>query len=128
MGYRSEVYLKTTTEGWILMKKFNDSIATPEDKPLYGAKVEQTSDGFYRISFSWVKWDDTYKSVQNFNEMMTQVSHKDIPFHFIRIGENYDDIEQYGCYPDDTPDEIYSVCTRVEIEDDNEDDYEEISC
>ena len=34
MGYRSQIALKTTTEGWILLRKLNDRIENEEDKPL----------------------------------------------------------------------------------------------
>ena len=30
MGYRSQIALKTTTEGWILLKRFNDKIENPD--------------------------------------------------------------------------------------------------
>lgn len=119
MGYRSNVYLKTTTEGWILMKKMNDSIAIPEDKPLAYATVERTEAGFYKITFDDLKWYDTYRQVQNFNRVLDQYEDQDIPYSFIRIGENTDDIEHKKNWTDDMPSEIESFEPVVDVNDDD---------
>ena len=119
MGYRSNVYLKTTTEGWILMKKMNDSIAIPEDKPLAYATVERTEAGFYKITFDDLKWYDTYRQVQNFNRVLDQYEDQDIPYSFIRIGEDADDIEHKKNWTDDMPSEIESFEPVVDVNDDD---------
>lgn len=126
MGYRSQVALKTTTEGWILMKRFNDSIETEEDKPLYAMTVETTSAGFYKISHNSLKWYDSYKQVQNFTTVMDKMEAQDIPFVFIRIGEDVDDIECRNNWTDDMPDELESFEPQTEIYDESEGSYKTI--
>lgn len=124
MGYRSNVALKTTTEGWILMKKFNDSIEDEEDKPLYSMTVQKTPDGFYKISHPNIKWYDGYGNVDNFNKCLDKMQEQEIPFVFIEIGEDIDDIVVRNNWTDDMPDCIEDFDVRTEIVDPDEGDYE----
>lgn len=117
MGYRSEVYLKTTTEGWIILKSFNDKIKEPEDRPLAYSEVNKTPDGFYKIEYHDIKWYDSYKQIQNFNRALDEMRDQDIPFSFIRLGEDTDDIEHVCNWTDDIPDEINSFEPVVDIND-----------
>lgn len=126
MGYRSEVYLKTTTEGWLLMKKRNDSIEKGYDQPLYGAEVNKTESGFYKIEFHDVKWYDSYKSVISFNEALSEMEANDIPFSFIRIGEETGDVEHRCNWTDDIPDEIVSFEPVVDVNDEEWGHYEPV--
>lgn len=126
MGYRSEVYLKTTTEGWLLMKKRNDSIEKGYDQPLYGAEVNKTESGFYKIEFHDVKWYDSYKSVINFNDALSEMEANDIPFSFIRIGEETGDVEHRCNWTDDIPDEIVSFEPVVDVNDEEWGHYEPV--
>ena len=126
MGYRSEVYLKTTTEGWIVMKKYNDSLEKGYDQPLYGAEVNKTASGFYKIEFHDVKWYDSYKPVQHFNHALELMKEQDIPYSFIRLGEDTEDIEHVCNWTDDIPDEINNFEPVVDINDDDCTEYESI--
>ena len=126
MGYRSNVYLKTTTEGWILMKKFNDLVTRSEDKPLYYATVERTEAGFYKITFDDLTRYDTYSQVQNFNRVLEQYEDQDIPYSFIRIGEDTTDIENIKNWTDDIPSEIESFEPVVDVNDEDWSSYEAI--
>ena len=121
MGYRSQVYLKTTTEGWIVMKKFNDSIDNRDYQPLDGAEVNKTESGFYKISFDDIKWYDSYTSVQNFNKVLRMYDEQDIPYSFIRLGEDTEDIEHKRNYPDDMPYEIECFEPVVDVNDEDTD-------
>ena len=127
MGYYSQVYLKTTTEGWIMMKRFDDSITEISDKPLGGAYVQRTPTGFYKIHFTDVKWYDTYKCVEHFLKMLDRYDECDIPYSFIRIGEVIDDIEHRIGETDDVPYEIESFEPVVDINDENDSMYEYVS-
>lgn len=126
MGYRSQVALKTTTEGWILMKKLNDSIEKEEDKPLAYMTVEQTPTGFYKISHTDIKWYDGYSQVENFNLAMDRMTEQDIPFVFIRIGEDVDDIEVRNNWTDDMPDTIETFEPQTDIYDEDAGAYKTI--
>lgn len=127
MSYYSQVYLKTTTEGWIMMKRFNDSIIEERNKPLGGACVQRTPTGFYKIHFTDVKWHDGYKCVEHFLEMLDRYDKYDIPFSFIRVGEEIDDIEHRIGETDDVPYEIESFEPVVDINDENDSMYEYVS-
>ena len=126
MGYRSQVYLKTTTEGWLLLKRFNDAIENKEHRPLYGADVNKTESGFYKISFDDVKWYDSFPEVQNFMEAMDVLEDNDIPYSYIRIGEETNDIDHRCNWTDDIPDEINSFEPLVDINDDDHYSYEPV--
>lgn len=106
MGYRSNVYLKTTTEGWLLMRRFNNLVKDKCDKPLAYADVEQSTSGCYKVTFLDIKWYDSYAQVQNFNKVLDQYEEQEIPYSFIRIGEETDDVEWRHNYVDGAPDEI----------------------
>ena len=121
MGYRSQVYLKTTTEGWVIMKKFNDSIDNRDYQPLDGAEVNKTESGFYKISFCDIKWYDSYEQVQNFNKVLHMYDKQDIPYSFIRLGEDTEDIEHKRNYPDDMPYEIECFEPVVDVNDEDTD-------
>ena len=121
MGYRSQVYLKTTTEGWIIMKKFNDSIEDRDYQPLDGAEVNKTESGYYKISFYDIKWYDSYISVQNFNKVLHMYDEQDIPYSFIRLGEDTEDIEHRRNYPDDMPYESECFEPVIDINDEDTD-------
>lgn len=117
MGYRSSVYLKTTTEGWLIMKRFNDKIEKLDDKPLAYAEVNKSPDGFYKISYEDLKWYDTYTQVQNFNKVLHIYESEDIPYSFIRIGEDTTDLEFNQNYTADMPDEIAYFEPYIELND-----------
>ena len=68
MGYRSQIALKTTTEGWILLKRFNDKIENPDERPLRHLTVGKTPTGYYKISHGYIKWYEGDPQVINFNE------------------------------------------------------------
>ncbi len=121
MGYRSHVSMKTTTEGWVIMKKFNDSIENKDHRPLDCAEVNKTESGFYKITFCDVKWYDSYTSVQNFNKVLDMYDEQDIPYSFIRLGEDTEDIEHRRNYPDDMPSEIEYFEPIVDVNDEDTD-------
>ena len=126
MGYRSEVYLKTTTEGWVVLKSFNDSIKEPENRPLAYSEVNKTPDGFYKIEYHSIKWYDSYEQIQNFNVALDRLRDQDIPFSLIRLGEDTEDIEHICNWTDDIPDEINSFEPVVDINDEDYAKYESV--
>lgn len=125
MGYRSQIYLKTTTEGWLIMRKFNDSIERWDDKPLAYATVQRTEKGNYKITYEDLKWYDSYEQVINFNKVLDIYEEQDIPYSFIRLGEDTEDIEHKRNYPDDMPYEIEAFEPVVDINDEEYSSYEE---
>lgn len=126
MGYRSQVALKTTTEGWIVLKRMNDKITKEEDKPLYSMTVTKTATGYYRIFNEYIKWYDEYPNVENFNKALDSMEAQDIPFVFIEIGEDYEDIKIRNNWTDDMPDAIEEFDVNREINDPDEGSYEPV--
>ena len=124
MGYRSQVEFKTTTEGYLTLKRFNDKIPHKVERPLYNAEIKKTESGFYKISFDNVKWYDSYIDVQNFIKVMDILDEQDIPYKFIRLGEDIDDIEVRENYTEDMPEQLSEFNPSVEIYDTNECDYD----
>lgn len=123
MGYRSDVYFKTTTEGYLIMKRFNDSLIVEDksERPLTYATIAYTPTGFYRIEYNDVKWYDSYPEVQNFNKALDLLRKQDIPFAYIEIGEDPDDIT-YKCNYSaklETPTEIANFQPVVDVNDDD---------
>lgn len=128
MGYRSDVYLKTTTEGYIVLKRLDDSIENPEHKPLqYACEIMRTPSGFYKIKFEDIKWyEGTYPEVDNFMNGLDELVKHDIPYSYIRIGEDTSDIEHKNNWTEDMPDEIANFEPVVDVNDDDWSSYEDV--
>lgn len=127
MGYRSQVYLKTTTEGYLVLKKLNDSIKKEEEKPLQHADIQKTPTGFYKISFNDIKWyEGSFPDVDNFMEGLEMLTAQDIPYSFIRIGEDMSDIEHKNNWTEDMPDEIANFEPVIDVNDDDWSCYEDV--
>ena len=124
MSYRSQIALKTTTEGWILLKQLNDKIENPDDRPLQNLTVGVTPTGYYKISHDYIKWYDGDPQVKNFNEALDQMKAQNIPYVFIKIGEDYDDITIQNNWTSDMPDEIETFDIERSIADADEGGYE----
>ena len=81
MGYRSDVYFKTTTEGWLIIKRRNDSIENPDYRMLnYAEEIKRTPSGFYKIYFSDIKWYESYEEVKQFMSALDDLVEQDIPY------------------------------------------------
>lgn len=127
MGYRSDVYVKTTTEGYILIEKFNNTIENKLEKPLTGAEIYVTPKGFYKIEFSSVKWyEGSFKDVDNFMRSLDILTEQEIPWVFIRIGEEYDDVEYKCNWTNDMPEELTDFHPNIDINDNEWSDYKEV--
>ena len=124
MGYRSQIALKTTTEGWILLKRFNDKIENPAERPLRYLTVSKTPTGFYKISHDYIKWYEEYPQVENFEKALDQMRAQNIPYVFIKIGEDYEDVVIQNNWTSDMPDEIETFDIERRIADSDEGSYE----
>lgn len=127
MGYRSDVYLKTTTEGYLIIRKRNDSIEYPDHRMLsYAESIKKTPNGFYRIEFNDIKWYESFEEVKHFMDSLEILKEQNIPYSFIRIGEDSGDIEHKSNWTDDMPDEIANFVPIVDVNDDDWSCYEDI--
>ena len=129
MGYRSDVYLKTTTEGYLIIKRRNDSIENPEHRPLqYAEEIKRTPTGFYKIWFCDIKWyEGTYEEIKQFMEALDDLVEQGIPYSFIRIGEDTTDVEYKVNWTDDVPHEIQTFEPIIDINDEDRGYYEDIT-
>ncbi len=99
MGYRSDVVIATNLENKDLVALLQD--ADPD---------EMTSEhGKIWVTFEQVKWYESYSDVSKIMTALTQCepimveskfgSYETDSYAFMRIGEDYDDIETHGdCY------------------------------
>ena len=104
MGYYSDVALCLTKNG---MDQLKTALAEAErNKPdsfaaikmLIGDEPSKIDEGSGSVVFLWEgeKWDDEFDEIEFVEEFMDNLSHED--FLFIRIGEDYDDIEIRGSF------------------------------
>lgn len=127
MGYRSNVYLKTTTEGYIIIKRRNDSVENPDHRILeYAESIKKTPSGFYKIEFDDIKWYESFEEVKQFMDGLDILREQDIPYSFIRIGEESDDVEHKMNWTDDMPDEISTFEPVVDVNDNDWSSYEDV--
>lgn len=109
MGYRSNVQVMTTPEGfekmqdiiWELAKEKNlenDVVLFPEhgqDPELFFDMYDAQED-YLTFGFDWVKWYENYTGVSLFMDMLSKANEDGIPWQFIRVGEEDNDIEQFA--------------------------------
>ena len=104
MGYYSDVALCLTKNG---MDQLKTALAEAEKnnpdnfaaiKMLIGGELSKIDEGSGSVVFLWEgeKWQDEFDEVAFVGKLMDNLPHKD--FLFIRIGEDYDDIETRGSY------------------------------
>ena len=67
-----------------------------------------------------------YQEVANFYKILNRLDEQDIPYSFIRLGEDTDDIETRVNWTDDMPDEIQNFEPVVDVNDDDWSNYEDV--
>lgn len=99
MGYRSEVRIATTREGYDLMCDKVDSVSAERTSyPLMGSdrQPEFFDEESGTVVFGWdsIKWyEGLLSDVTNVVEALGELEEQEIPFEFCRIGEDWNDIE-----------------------------------
>ena len=104
MGYYSDVALCLTKNG---MDQLKIALAEAErDKPdsfaaikiLIGDEPSRTDESTGAVVFLWEgeRWYDEFDEIAFVEEFMDNLPHED--FLFIRLGEDYDDIETRGSF------------------------------
>lgn len=103
MGYYSEVKLILTDKG---MKMLKSKVKRPtEDKPDWMAEpiyeASKLKGKYWAIEWESVKWYDDwedYKVPCAVKKLLGELHEIDEPFQFMRIGEDYEDIEIDAVY------------------------------
>ena len=102
MGYRSEVVLAVNKE---IMPEFLAHLATNDEAKslVFSEHCELNQDyegeGHLLVSWTNIKWYEVYPDVdviEKFTCEMDADTDKGEMFRFVRVGEDYDDIEQRG--------------------------------
>ena len=102
MGYRSEVVLAVNKE---IMPEFLAYLATNEEARnlVYSHADHLDQDyeqgGHLLVSWSGIKWYESYPEIaviEKFTCELDADTDKSEMFRFIRVGEDYEDIEQRG--------------------------------
>jgi hypothetical protein len=96
MGYYSDVYFATTKEGFDFLLKekvLREELFPYADRIKYNAK-----DNCVLVCWDMIKWDDTDPEFPEyiFVNALPILEKKDIPFHYLRLGEQIGDIEAYS--------------------------------
>ena len=94
MGYRSEVVVKFSDNAAKVVKKFYE--LDKQIKQLIDDS--ENSIGWEQIQalhWNWIKWYDDDEDIMAFIDMLDQIG--DENFGMIRLGEEDDDTEYYGC-------------------------------
>lgn len=104
MGYRSDVKLILTDKG---MDRLRSKVPKPtEEEPYWVAdciyEAVRIGDGkYWLIEWDDVKWYDDWKDYEvpcAVLELRNKLKEIDEPFKFIRVGEDYGDVEMDGVY------------------------------
>lgn len=116
MGYRSDVRIATTREGYERICRCVDELAQDSEiEQLIGTKVSPHHFEEYAgsVVFGWdfVKWYvGVLDDVTNVTKALSELATHGIPYEFCRIGENWDDVEYESC------DENWDLALHVEPE------------
>lgn len=99
MGYRSEVKIATTREGYDQMCERVDALSKGlGTSPLMGSCRKpdffEESDGCVVFGWDYIKWyEGLLADVDNVADALSVIGECGIPYEFCRIGESWDDIE-----------------------------------
>ena len=94
MGYRSEVVVKFSDNAVKVVKKFYE--LDKQIKQLIDDSENSTGwEQIQALHWDWIKWYDDDEAIMAFIDMLDQIG--DENFGMIRLGEENDDMEYYGC-------------------------------
>lgn len=103
MGYRSEVRIATTREGYErICRRVDELSARGDDYPLIGTNVSpdffDEAGGCVAFGWDYIKWyDGDLDDVSNVSKALAEIEDDGLPVEFCRVGESWDDI-QFECH------------------------------
>lgn len=112
MGYRSDVRLRMERKGYdkfkeIVQKELEDS-EVDIDLSLWAdsIKVEE-----HQVTLTWrySKWYPEFPEIKAVNKGISYLADNDIDYHFVRIGEDWDDIEELWAINNGNIDDIQVI-------------------
>ena len=91
MSYRSDVAIAMRKEDYELLKEFDKENKNLIDL-LDSATIREKA-GAVSLYWEWLKWYDSFSEVEAIEEFLGKLSDEDKPYKFIRIGEDYEDMD-----------------------------------
>lgn len=121
MGYRSDVKFITTREGWELIDKTVKRKNPGAEYPFTdgGDPIPLLNGKYVLAEWSDVKWYDGYDTeVTTFMKTLSVLDKKNIPYTFMRFGEDYGDVEERSnqMYSSTEYRDLPSLCLHQAIE------------
>lgn len=109
MGYRSEIRIITSKEGYEKLNEFVEQYLkdTEEDNLLKECDIKNI--GKEQCYFGWndIKWrENDFKDVDAIMEGLNYLGENEYSYRYMRMGENYDDIEEQF-YDGEKDEDIY---------------------
>ena len=95
MGYRSDVAVIITAENKDNFKRYVEELKSMQTGDFADEIKDNGVDGI-RISFSDIKWyrDFGFEEIDEFEEWLDKIEEDGESYHFVRIGEDLDDVEE----------------------------------
>lgn len=122
MGYRSDIKCITTREGFELIDKLvkKASGITNEDSEYWLTdelhRMDMKGGKYILIEIEDIKWYSNDTVVSAFEQALKQLDARDIPYQFIRLGEDYTDVERQENIPWNIPKDMPTLQLKHEIE------------
>lgn len=89
MGYRSEVKLCVKKEVYEELKEKEEL----KSLMAYAEDVVELSKGVVVICWDWIKWYSDYEDISIVEATMDKLDEQNAPYKFVRIGEDWDDVD-----------------------------------
>ena len=98
MGYRSDVAISTTEEGYERLVAMCDEAGV--EHPLVSSTVEpdfiERFEGSVVFGWNEIKWYEDLPDVGAVSKAVRALLEDDVPMAFVRVGEDPEDIERWG--------------------------------
>ena len=119
MGYRSDIRIRTTKEGFEIMKKvvekYIEEKVSQERRNVYDynlLKAAEITEGVNCVTLDWtyMKWYEDcggYEDVDAIMKSLDILDEKGIDYQYMRIGEEIDDIDERWEINNDSFDSFY---------------------
>ncbi len=108
LGYRSDVRIATSKKGFNILNNYVEERMKELNKKDYNLlnylDINKENKGVCYFGWDSIKWYDGcegYEDVDAILEGLDKLEEKDISYHFARIGENYDDYDEFNYDGDD---------------------------
>lgn len=109
MGYRSDVRIITSKEGFEKLKEFVKNYLKEHNEEynlLEECDIKKQGKEQYYFGWNYLKWYDGYVDVDSIMQGLKYLEENEYSYRYMRIGESYEDIEEQS-YDGDKDKNIY---------------------